>query len=111
MESWLLLWWIFPAAIAFSTVAIASGVSRALFFSPFFMVVVGLSPRQAVGAGLLTEVFGMGTGLRSYVKQGLVDYAAARWLLLGAVPAVIAGALVAHMVPSGTLKAILVVVL
>jgi len=106
MDSLLQLWWILPAAIVFSTVAIASGVSGALFFSPFFMLVVGLSPGQAVGAGLLTEVFGMGNGLRSYVNQRLVDYATARWLLLGAVPTVIAGALLAHMVPSGILKAI-----
>ena len=50
--SWFELWWIFPAAVAFSTIAIGSGVSGALFFSPFFMLVVGLSPVQAVGAAL-----------------------------------------------------------
>src|SRR5712692_6376945 len=100
------LWWVLPAAILFSTVAIGTGVSGALFFSPFFMLVVGLSPAQAVGAGLLTEVFGMGNGLRSYVGQGVVDYATARWLLLGAVPTVAVGALVAHMVPEGTLKVV-----
>ena len=106
MDSLFQLWWVFPAAIVFSMVAIASGISGALCFSPFFMMGVGLSPAQAVGAGLLTEVFGMGNGLRSYVSQKLVDYATARWLLLGAVPTVIVGALVAHMVPSGILKAI-----
>lgn len=98
------LWWVLPAAILFSTVAIGTGVSGALFFSPFYMLVVGLSPAQAVGAGLLTEVFGMGNGLRSYVRQRVVDYATARWLLLGAVPAVAVGASVAHMVPEGILK-------
>ena len=106
MESLLQVWWVFPSAILFATVAIAAGVSGALFFTPFFMLVVGLSPGQAVGAGLLTEVFGMGNGLRSYVKQKLVDYATARWLLLGAVPSVIMGALLAHMMPSGVLRAI-----
>lgn len=48
------------------------------------MLVVGLSPAQAVGAGLLTEVFGMGNGLRLYVQQKVVDYGWARWLLAGA---------------------------
>lgn len=99
-------WWVFPAAVLFSTVAIGSGVSGALFFSPFFMLVVGLSPAQAVGAGLLTEVFGMGNGLRAYVAAKLVDYATARWLLVGSVPGVIAGAVVADAVPSGVLRAI-----
>lgn len=104
MEGVLELWWVFPAAVLFATVAVGSGVSGALFFSPFFMLVVGLSPAQAVGAGLLTELFGMGNGLRAYVRQRLVDYATARWLLAGAVAATIAGALLAHRVPAGTLE-------
>jgi len=99
-------WWIFPAAVAFSTIAIGSGVSGALFFSPFFMLAVGLSPAQAVGAGLLTEVFGMGNGLRAYVAAKLVDYATAKWLLAGAVPGVIVGAIAADAVPSEVLKLI-----
>jgi hypothetical protein len=103
VDTFLAHWWVFPASIVFSTIALASGVSGALFFSPFFMFVVGLVPAQAIGAGLLTEVFGMGNGLRSYVRQGVVDYATAKWLLLGAVPAVVGGALVAHSVPDDLL--------
>lgn len=99
-------WWVFPASIAFATIALASGVSGALFFSPFFILVVGLSPTQAIGAGLLTEVFGMGNGLREYVGQTVVDYATAKWLLLGAVPAVVAGAILAHYMEPRVLKAI-----
>jgi hypothetical protein len=97
-------WWIFPAAVAFSTVALAAGVSGALFFSPFFLLVVGLSPPQAIGAGLLTEVFGMGNGLRSYVSQRVVDFETAKWLLLGAVPAIVAGAFVSHLIDPDLLK-------
>ena len=106
MDSFLQLWWVFPVSIIFSTIAIGSGVSGALFFSPFFMLVVGLSPVQAVGAGLLTEVFGMGNGLRSYVRAKLVDYATAKWLLLGALPFVVVGAIAADMIPSRVLKTI-----
>lgn len=97
-------WWVFPASILFSLIALASGVSGALFFSPFFMLIVGLSPSQAIGAGLLTEVFGMGNGLLNYVRQQVVDYATAKWLLLGAVPAVVIGAFAAHYVPTTLLK-------
>lgn len=104
VEAFLAHWWVFPASVLFATVALASGVSGALFFSPFFMLVVGLSPSKAVGAGLLTEVFGMGNGLLNYVRQRVVDYAMAKWLLLGAIPAVVGGALVAHQVPTTWLK-------
>ncbi|WP_254841355.1 sulfite exporter TauE/SafE family protein [Natronomonas marina] len=97
-------WWIFPASVAFSFVALAAGVSGALFFSPFFMLVVGLTPAQAIGAGLLTEVFGMGNGLANYVRQGVVDYATAKWLLLGSVPAIVVGAFAAHRVDPTLLK-------
>jgi len=104
MAEFLSLWWVFPTSVVFATVAVGSGVSGALFFSPFFMLVVGLSPAQAIGAGLLTETFGMGNGLLSYVRQRLVDYATARWILVGAVPSAVVGALLAHRVPDDTLK-------
>ncbi|QAU14302.1 sulfite exporter TauE/SafE family protein [Halorubrum sp. BOL3-1] len=104
VDRFLAHWWVFPASVVFSLVALASGVSGALFFSPFFMLVVGLSPSQAIGAGLLTEVFGMGNGLLNYVRQRVVDYQTAKWLLLGAVPSVVVGAFAAHYVPTTLLK-------
>jgi hypothetical protein len=97
-------WWVFPVSVVFSFVALAAGVSGALFFSPFFMLVVGLSPAQAIGAGLLTEVAGMGNGLRAYVKQGVVDYATAKWLLAGSLPAIVVGSMAAHWVDPTILK-------
>jgi len=103
-ERFITHWWVFPAAVVFSTIALAAGVSGALFFSPFFMLVVGLTPAQAIGAGLLTELFGMGNGLRAYVGQGVVDYRTAKWLLAGAVPAVVVGAVLAHYVDPRLLK-------
>jgi uncharacterized membrane protein YfcA len=104
LQTFLTHWWIFPAAVVFSAVALAAGVSGALFFSPFFMLGVGLAPAQAIGAGLLTEVFGMGNGLRSYVKQGVVDFDTAKYLLAAALPAVVVGALAAHYAPKAVLK-------
>lgn len=104
MDQFLAHWWVFPASIVFSTIALSAGVSGALFFSPFFMLVVGLTPSQAIGAGLMTEVFGMGNGLRSYVKQRVVDFQTAKWLLAGSVPAIVVGAFAAHYVDPGILK-------
>ncbi len=104
VDEFLAHWWVFPASIVFSLVALASGVSGALFFSPFFMLVVGLPPATAIGAGLMTEVFGMGNGLLNYVRQRVVDYRTAKWLLVGAVPATVVGAFAAHLVPTTLLK-------
>lgn len=106
VEKFLAHWWIFPASVVFSLVALAAGVSGALFFSPFFMLVVGLTAPQAIGAGLLTELFGMGNGLRAYVSQGVVDYATAKWLLAASVPAVIVGAFSVHYFPENILRGV-----
>jgi uncharacterized membrane protein YfcA len=106
LDQFLAHWWVFPVSVVFATVALSAGVSGALFFSPFFMLVVGLTPSQAIGAGLLTEVFGMGNGLRSYVKQRVVDFRTAKWLLAGSVPAIVVGSFAAHYVDPGVLKLI-----
>jgi uncharacterized membrane protein YfcA len=80
-----------PASVLFAFVALAAGVSGPSFFSPFFMLVVGLSPVQAIGAGLLTEVFGMGNGIVNDVRQGVVEGPTARLLLRGSIPAIVVG--------------------
>lgn len=100
------MWWVFPVSITIATVALSSGVSGALFFSPFFLLVLGLQPAQAIGAGLMTELFGTGFGAYNYVRQNVVDYRTARFLLLASVPAGIAGAVLAHRLATATLQTI-----
>jgi uncharacterized membrane protein YfcA len=70
-------WFIFP-------IAMASGVGGATFFSPFFILALGLPPEVAIGAGLITEVFGFASGLFAYARKRLIDYrlGLARWWLL-----------------------------
>jgi uncharacterized membrane protein YfcA len=46
----------------------------------------------------------MGNGLRAYVRQGVVDYETAKWLLLGSIPAIVVGSLAAHWVEPTLLK-------
>ena len=84
--------------------SIRLSVSGALFFRPFSVLIVDLSPSQAIGAGLLTAVFGMGNGLLNYVRQRVVDYQPVKWLLLGVIPAVVSGAFAAHYIPPTLLK-------
>ncbi|MEE8470612.1 MAG: sulfite exporter TauE/SafE family protein [Dehalococcoidia bacterium] len=100
------VWWVFPVAVGIATLALSSGISGALFFSPFFLLVVGLEPAQAIGAGLMTELFGTGFGTNSYVRQRVVDYRTVRFLLMASVPAGILGAILAHRTEPGVLQII-----
>lgn len=38
------------------------------------MIVLGLKPHTAVGAALLTELFGFASGPYAYVRSKLIDY-------------------------------------
>ncbi len=98
------LWWVLPVSVTIATVALSSGISGALFFSPFFLLVVGLPPAQAIGAGLLTELFGTGFGSYNYLRQRVIDYQTVRYLLMASVPAGIAGAFLAHQIEPGILR-------
>lgn len=96
-----------PAAIAIATIAMGAGVEGATFFSPFFIIVLGLDPTTAIGAGLITEVFGFSSGLYAYYRRGAIDYQMGMQLLLVTVPAALFGVWVAHFIPADILKAIL----
>lgn len=98
------LWWVLPAAIAFSTIALSSGISGALFFSPFFLLVVGLPPASAIGAGLMTELFGTGFGSYNYIRQQVIDFQTASFLLMASIPAVIVGGFLSYRIEPGILK-------
>ena len=100
------LWPLFPAAMLISTVAMASGVGGAVFFSPLFILVLGLDPKIAIGAALMTELFGFSSGLMAYVRSGLIDYSLGRALVFFAVPAAVIGTLLSHYIPPDILKAV-----
>ncbi len=99
-------WFMFPIAIAVATIAMSTGIGGAIFFSPIFLLVLGLDPAVAIGTALITELFGFTSGLVAYVRQRLVDYKMGLQVLMFAVPAAIFGASVAEHVPDDILKAI-----
>ena len=106
MSEALQVWWVLPVSVCIATIALSSGISGALFFSPFFLLAVGLEPAQAIGAGLTTELFGTSFGTLNYVRQGVVDYQTVRFLLMASTPAAIAGSFLAHSVEAGILQAV-----
>ncbi|MFP4229201.1 MAG: sulfite exporter TauE/SafE family protein [Salinivenus sp.] len=100
-------WFMFPIAVVIATVAMASGIGGATFFSPLFILALGLPPELAVGAGLVVEVFGFSSGVYAYVQRRLIDYSVGGMLLSATVPAAIGGVVVAHFADPDILRLIL----
>lgn len=100
-------WYVFPVSVLFATVAMASGVGGATFFSPFFMLGLGLSPEIAIGTGLITEVFGFASGVYAYANKKLIDYKLGFTLLAATIPMAFIGTWASAQVSADILKTIL----
>ncbi len=100
-------WYMLPVGIVIATVAMASGVGGATFFSPLFILGLGLPPELAVGSGLVVEVFGFSSGVYAYVRRKLIDYRIGGMLLSATIPAAIVGVVIAHYANADILKLIL----
>lgn len=97
----------FPVAILIATTAMASGVGGATFFSPLFILALGLQPEIAIGTGLITEVFGFASGLYAYARRRLIDYRLGVTLLMVTIPMALLGTWVAGRVEADILKVVL----
>ena len=106
MELTMEFWYLLPISIAIATVAMSSGIGGAVFFSPLFMLGLGLEPNIAIGAALATELFGFGSGLQAYWKAKLIDFKLGFNLLLYSIPFAILGTVYGDLVPPIVLKAI-----
>jgi len=100
-------WFMLPIAALVATTAMASGVGGATFFAPIFMLGLGLEPEVAIGTGLMTEVFGFGSGLLAYWRKKLIDYRLGTTLLIATVPAALLGTWAAGVFDPDILKVIL----
>lgn len=97
-------WFMFPVAVLIATIAMASGVGGATFFSPMFILALGLPPEVAIGTGLITEVFGFASGLYAYARKRLIDYRLGLALLIVTIPAALLGTWAAGWVAPDILK-------
>jgi uncharacterized membrane protein YfcA len=100
-------WFMFPAAVLIATIAMAAGVGGATFFSPLFILALGLPPEVAIGTGLITEVFGFASGLSAYARKRLIDYRLGLALLVVTIPMALLGTLAANWVEPDILKVVL----
>jgi len=102
-------WYLFPVSIAVATLAMASGIGGAVFFSPIFLLWLKLEPTVAIGVALVTELFGFSSGLVAYVRAELIDYRLGTQLLMFSIPGAIVGVLSADLFPGVVLKTIFAV--
>ena len=102
-------WFLFPISMLIATIAMASGIGGAVFFSPLFMLALRLDAKIAIGTALITELSGFSSGLIAYIKTRLIDYKLARNLLMFSVPFAILGLFLADFFPDVILKTVFAV--
>lgn len=100
-------WFMLPVSILVATIAMASGVEGATFFSPLFILALRLPPEVAIGTALVTEVFGFASGLFAYARKRLIDYRLGISLLVVTIPMAIVGTWVSGLIQPVYLKVIL----
>ncbi len=100
-------WYMLPVSILVATTAMASGVGGATFFSPIFILFLGLPPDVAIGTALITEVFGFASGIYAYATKKLIDYKLGITLLMATIPMAVVGSVASAHIPSQILKIIL----
>ena len=76
-------WWLFPVSIVIAATANGAGIGGATFFAPLFVIGIGLDPVIAIGAALLTEVFGFASGVIAHARAKAIDWLAVRRLVVG----------------------------
>lgn len=97
-------WYMFPISILVSTIAMATGVEGATFFSPIFMLLLRLPPDVAIGAGLITQLFGFASGLSAYHRKKIIDYQLGTSLLVVTIPLALAGTWLSSIIDPSLLK-------
>jgi len=101
------LWFMFPLAVGISTIAMLAGIGGAVMFAPFFILVLGLDPLVALGAGLVIEVFGFSSGVIGYWRKKVIHFPIVKQLIILTIPATIVGVMLGRVFPVFVLKIML----
>ena len=123
---WLEFWWLFPFFLLGATIVNTVGISGSALFVPYLIFLypvlapvlspdalmsADLSPATIVKVGLISESFGLSSSSLAFIQHGLVDRRLALVLVAGAVPFVVAGALLSFIIPEPIFHALLGVAL
>jgi hypothetical protein len=102
-------WFLLPIAFAIATLAMASGIGGATFFSPLFILALRLEPEVAIGTALITETFGFASGLTAYFRDKVIDFKLGGIMLMATIPMAIVGTYLGGVIDPNILKLVLAV--
>jgi uncharacterized membrane protein YfcA len=103
---WLNYWWMFLVFVTGATIVNTVGISGSALFVPFLIFIYPLitgdvlKSQTLVKIGLISESFGLSSSALAFIQYGLVDRRLATSLVLGAIPFVVAGALLSFVIPA-----------
>ena len=84
-------WFLLPVAVAISALVMSAGVSGATLWVPVYLLWLKLAAPVAFWLGLLTMLFGFGSGVIRNIRDGTFDGVLVRRYLAVAVPAALVG--------------------
>lgn len=102
-------WFLLPVAFVIATLAMASGIGGATFFSPLFILALRLEPEVAIGTALITETFGFASGLTAYIRDKVIDFKLGGIMLMATIPMAIVGTYFSGVIDANILKLVLAV--
>lgn len=99
-------WFLLPLGVAIATLVMSAGVSGATLWVPVYLLWLKLDAPVAFWLGLLTMLFGFGSGVIRNVRDGTFDGGLVRRYLLLAVPAALAGGWASALVNQAVIVAL-----
>ena len=96
-------WITFPAGIAIATVSTLTGIGGGILWAPFFLLILKLTPHDAIVLSLIIQIFGQGSGAIANYKLKKIDWHLVCYFCYFAIPGVIMGSYVANFVPGKNL--------
>lgn len=99
MQSYLTYCYLFPVAVVIAILAMSAGISGTNFWIPVYLIWLGIEPRTSFWLGLLTMIFGFGSGILRNLYQKTINWYIVKEYLKITVPASILGTLLVPFAP------------
>jgi uncharacterized protein len=99
-------WFLLPVGVAISALVMSAGVSGATLWVPVYLLWLKLAAPVAFWLGLLTMLFGFGSGVIRNLRDGTFDGVLVRRYLAVAVPAALVGGWASGSINQGLVVAL-----